>query len=106
MKIQYKEPAVKENTYDVAAIVFDKYFHRISTPEGKSYYINAALKTTNEKFIDETYLSKDEYKPIITLPEGVTILSQKITDTAVPSNKKVKLVLSDGTEFNYSLIMR
>ncbi len=106
MNIQYEEPIVKENTYDVAAIVFDKYFHRISTPEGKSYYINAALKTTNEKFVDETYLSKDEYKPIITLPEGVTILSQKITDTAVPSNKKVKLVLSDGTEFNYSLIMR
>lgn len=105
MSIQYTEPAVKENTYDVACMLFDKYFHKISTMDGKSFIFNAALKTTNEKFVDETYLSKDEYTPILNLPEDVNISSQTISDTAVPSTKRVKLVLSDGTEFTYSLKM-
>lgn len=106
LDVQYTEPLRKENTYDVACAVFDKYFHRITTDEGKSYYINAGLKTTNENFKDITTLSKEQYRPLLYLPDGLSVVGLSIADTSVPSNKRVTLVFSDDTEFTYSLIMR
>ena len=103
MSLQYTEPAVKENTYIVATAIFNKYFHRIASADGKAFYINAGIKTTSDKFSDQTNLSRDEYMPSIALPEDVEVVNRTISDTSEPTNKKVKIVLSDGTEFSYSL---
>lgn len=103
MKLQYTRPERPEDSHAVASDLLHKYFYRITSATGKTYFVNAAMHVATDKFSDTTTLPQEQYRAQIELPAGVSLVSQVIADTDQPSAKRVTLTLSDGTEFTYSL---